>query len=532
MEQWNNAVRPLSKSLLNPGGSSNQAKVTIAVLCLLFLSSTAFSFQPDANSHHRIDPLDRKTLAFYYSTIPSFHHSTIPLLHHSAILPPCGIPHTTYTIMGGTLFPSFLDSLEHRTFEFFWQTTNPENGLTPDRFPTKTFSSIAAVGFALTAYPIGVERGYITRDQAIRRVLTTLRFFYHAKMGPETTSVTGYKGFYYHFLNIDNGTRFDRIELSSIDSAILMYGILFCQSYFDRQTSEEKEIRRLADSLYRRMDWYFMQRDKPLVNMGWTPEDGFAPLNWTGMNEGMLLYVLALGSPTYPIDSTAWKDWTKTYVWAKYYGMDFISFGPLFGHQYSQCWIDFRGIKDAYMRKKGIDYFENSRRATISQRDYAIQNPLHYNDYSDSIWGFTASDGPGDTTIVVDGVKRRFEGYTAHGVSFDWVNNDGTITPAAAGGSIPFAPRICLQALMAMKEKYGQRVWRKYGFIDAFNPTYPTKDGKGWFDKDYLGIDQGPILIMLENYRTGFVWKIMRKNKYIVEGLRRAGFTGGWLEAK
>ena len=423
----------------------------------------------------------------------------------------------------------FLEELEHRTFNFFWQTTDTSNGLTPDRYPTKTFSSIASVGFALTAYPIGVERGYITRRQAVERVLKTLKFFWDAKMGPDRSNVTGYKGFYYHFLDFKNGRRFDSVELSSVDSAILMYGILFCQTYFDRDDPPEKEIRALADSLYRRMDWYFMQRDKPLINMGWTPEEGYAPLDWQGLNEGALVYILALGSPTFPIDSTAWEAWTKTYVWAKYFGKEFISFGPLFGHQYSQCWIDFRGIRDAYMSRKGIDYFENSRRATLSQRDYAIDNPFHYKDYSDSIWGFTASDGPGDTTVVINGVKRSFHGYTAHGVSFDWINDDGTVTPAAAGGSIPFAPEVCIPTLKAMKRKYGSKVWGEYGFVDAFNPTYPSKDGEGWFDRDYLGIDQGPILIMVENYRSGFVWKVMRKNKYIVKGLKAAGFSGGWL---
>jgi hypothetical protein len=425
---------------------------------------------------------------------------------------------------------AFLDSLEQRTFNFFWEATNPANGLTPDRFPTKSFSSIAAIGFALTAYPIGVERGYITREQAIERVLTTLRFFWNAKMGTDKTGTTGYKGFYYHFLSMNSGTRFDDVEVSTIDSALLMYGALFCQTYFDRNTSEEKEIRSLADSLYRRMDWHSMQRDKPLVNMGWTPEEGYAKLNWEGMNEAAFLYILALGSPTYPIEPEAWTAWTKTYIWAKYYGMEFISFGPLFGHQFSHCWIDFRGIYDDYMRKKGIDYFENSRRATLSQQKYAIENPRQYKDYSDSIWGFTASDGPGDTTIIIDGVKRRFQGYTAHGVSFDWVNDDGTITPEAPGGSIPFAPEICISSLKAMKEKYGDHVWRKYGFVDAFNPTFPSNDGAGWFDHDYLGIDQGPILLMLENYRSGFIWNVMKKNPYIVKGLLRAGFSGGWLD--
>jgi hypothetical protein len=447
----------------------------------------------------------------------------------------CWLPSTTIFCQppGGKRYnpdTAFLDSLERRTFKYFWETTNPQNGLTPDRFPTKTFASIAAIGFALTAYPIGVERGYITREQAVRRVLTTLRFFKNAKMGPDRTGVTGYKGFYYHFLNMDNGTRFRGVELSTIDTSLLMLGILFCESYFDHKTSEENEIRSLADSLFRRVDWNFVQNKDFLISMDWHPENGLSSHSWKGYNEAMLLYILALGSPTYPIESQAWKEWTKTYIWAKYYGMDFISFGPLFAHQYSESWIDFRGIKDEYMREKGIDYYENSKRATLSQQQYAIENPRHFKDYSDSIWGFTASDGPGDTTATVDGIKRTFEGYAAHGVSFDWVNDDGTITPTAPGGSIPFAPDICITALKAMKEKYGDRVWGQYGFVDAFNPTYATKDGKGWFDKDYLGIDEGPILLMLENYRTGFVWNVMKKNKYIVTGLRRAGFTGGWLD--
>lgn len=437
------------------------------------------------------------------------------------------------TAVGATAQESrtaFLDSLEHRTFNFFWETTNPANGLTPDRFPTRTFSSIAAVGFALTAYPIGVERHYITREQAVERVLTTLRFFRDASMGPDRTGVTGYKGFYYHFLDLDTGKRYRNVELSTIDTSLLILGVLCCQTYFDRRTAEEEEIRTIADSLYRRMDWHSMQRDPPLVCMGWEPEHGYAPLNWKGLDEGSFLYILALGSPTYPVQPAAWNEWTKTYRWAAYYGTEFISFGPLFGHQYTQCWIDMRGIQDEYMKAKGIDYFENSRRATLSQRAYANENPRGYKDYSDSIWGFTASDGPGDTTVVIDGVKRRFQGYTAHGVSFDWVNDDGTITPAAPGGSIPFAPDVCITALMTMKEKYGERIWRQYGFVDAFNPTFPTSDGTGWFDVDYLGIDQGPILVMLENYRSGLIWNTMKRNHYIVTGLRRAGFSGGWLD--
>jgi hypothetical protein len=245
----------------------------------------------------------------------------------------------------------------------------------------------------------------------------------------------------------------------------------------------------------------------------------------------MILYVLALGSPTNPVEPEAWSAWTKSYAWLKYYGDEFVSFGPLFGHHYSHAWIDFRDIQDAYMKEKGIDYFENSRRATYSHRAYAKENPKQYRDYSESIWGLSACDGPAYTAIVIDGVLRRFEGYAARGCSADWTNDDGTITPTAAGGSLMFAPEICVPALKAMKSKYGNRLYREYGFVDAFNPTYRTpQDPGGWFDKDYLGIDQGPILISLENLRTGLVWKVMRNNPHIVRGLKRAGFSGGWLE--
>ncbi len=427
----------------------------------------------------------------------------------------------------------FLDTLQHRTFRFFWETTNPENGLTPDRYPTLTFSSIAAVGFALTSYPIGVERGYVTRAAAADRVLTTLKFFWQAPQSADPVKAAGYKGFFYHFLFMDSGLRFKDVELSTIDSALLFAGMLFCQSYFDDDTETERQIRVYADSIYRRADWQWFQVRTPRISMGWRPERGFIQTDWKGYDEAMILYILALGSPTYPVESEAWEKWTETYKWASYYNYEFISFGPLFGHQYSHCWIDFRGIQDAYTRAKGIDYFENARRATYSQRAYAKENPQQYRDYSESIWGWTACDGPGGTTFVVDGRTRKFLGYAARGVSFDWVNDDGTIAPTAAGGSLPFAPEICLPALKAMKEKYGPRLWREYGFADAFNPTYITASTpNGWFDVDYLGIDQGPIVIMAENLRSEFVWNTMKKNPYIVQGLKRAGFSGGWLDER
>ena len=444
---------------------------------------------------------------------------------------------------------AFLDTLSRRTFDFFWETTNPRNGLTPDRWPTKSFSSVAAVGFALTAYPIGVERGWVTRDAARDRVLTTLRFFWTAPQGPEGTNVTGYKGFFYHFLDMETGRRFATVELSTIDTALLLAGALTCRQYFDHDDAGDREVRALADSIYHRVDWSWARDDETLVRMGWHPEPanernprGFIPSQWAGYDEAMLLYVLALGSPTHPVDPVAWTQWTRTYKWDRFQGQEFVQFAPLFGHQYSHLWVDFRGIQDAYMRGRGIDYFENSRRATLSQRTYAMTNPAQWRGYGADAWGLTASDGPLDSTFTIDGRTRTFHTYWARGVGTDEMNDDGTLVPTAAGGSVPFAPEATIPTLVAMREWYGEPLFGRYGFVDAFNPTMRTPgpplhhgrivDGVSWFDTDYLGIDQGPIIGMIENWRTGFVWRLMRGNADVVRGLCRAGFTGGWIAGR
>ncbi|MGQ0561776.1 MAG: glucoamylase family protein [Gemmatimonadota bacterium] len=436
---------------------------------------------------------------------------------------------------------AFLDTLQARTFDFFWQTTNPRNGLTPDRYPTPSFSSVAAIGFALTAYPVGVTRGYITREQAVERTLATLRFLWRAPQGATPDAVSGYKGLFYHFLDMETGHRYRTVELSTIDTGLLMAGVLFAQSWFDGPAAGEAEIRALADSLYRRVNWQFAQARPPAVSMGWHPEKGFIAHDWRGYNEGMILLILALGSPTHPVGPDTWAAWTSSYRWGSFYGYEHVGFAPLFGHQYSHIWIDFRGIHDAYMRARGIDYFENSRRATLAQRAYAMANPNGWKDYGADIWGLTASDGPKDVTRVVDGVPRRFFTYAARGASFTEVRDDGTIAPTAAGGSIPFAPEVAIPALRAMRVHYGDKLFREYGFLDAFNPTFTFTDlelrhgsvmGDVWIDGDYLGIDQGPILLMAENHRSGFVWETMKRNPYIVRGLCRAGFSGGWLEGR
>lgn len=421
----------------------------------------------------------------------------------------------------------FLDSLSRDTFRYFWEQAEPSNGLVPDRWPTPSFSSIAATGFGLTSYLVGVERGWVQRDEAATRVLTTLRFFRQAPMGEAEAGTTGHHGFFYHFLDMKTGLRFQQVELSTIDTGLLMAGILSCQSYFDGESETETAIRDAADSLYRAVDWNWAMNGKPVMSMGWHPERGFLDATWRGYNEAMILYVLALGSPTHPVPAETWNAWTETYQWGNSYGQDHVNFGPLFGHQYSHMYIDFRGIQDAYMRSKGMDYFENSRRATLANRAYCIDNPAGWKGYGDRVWGLTACDGPGNEQA---NPNVHFTGYHARGAAQWYVEDDGTLAPTAAGGSIPFAPEVCIPALQQMRRQFGDRLYGPYGFRDAFNLSIVRRDGtEGWFDPDYLGIDQGPILIQAENYRSGLVWEVMKRNPYIREGLRRAGFEGGWL---
>ncbi|KFA27831.1 hypothetical protein KW5_0102420 [Xanthomonas vasicola pv. vasculorum NCPPB 1326] len=437
--------------------------------------------------------------------------------------------------------PPLFSDIERRTFQFFWDTTNELNGLSPDRFPSRPFASIASVGFALTAYPIGIENGWVSRNQAIDRTLTTLKFFRDAPMGPQKTGRAGYKGFYYHFLDMQKGNRYDSwVELSSVDTALLMMGVLFTQSYYDGDDPREKEIRQIADTLYKRVDWRWLQQRAPLISMGWFPESGFINHDWMGYNEAMMLYLLALGSPTHGVDPDAWTSWTRTYNndWGVYQGQEYLSFGPLFGHQYSHVWIDFRDIQDQYMRERGIDYFLNSRRATLAQRDYAIDNPMKWKDYGENVWGLTAGDGPQNTSQEYRGEQRQFRHYSSRGAGLRENFDDGTIVPSAAISSIVFAPEVVIPATEEMHKRYGDFLYSSYGFLDSFNPSFnydiPLKTGRmvpdrGWVASDYIAIDQGPILAMIANYQNEFVWNVMKKNPYIRAGLERAGFTGGWL---
>jgi hypothetical protein len=424
-----------------------------------------------------------------------------------------------------------LDELQRRTFNYFWDLADSTNYQIPDRWPKRTFSSVAATGFGLAAYIVGVEKHYVERAQAAQRVLNTLKVLYDLPQGMEVSGMGGYKGFFYHFLTYENATRYKNVELSTIDTGLLMAGVLGVQSFFDQDNEIENEIRQLADDLFRRVEWDWMVSEEGLISMGWKPESGKLKHSYKGYSEAMILYILALGSPTHAIDAEMWDNWTSTYPWETFQSETFVNYSPLFIHQYSHMFIDFRNIKDEYMAEKGIDYFENSRRATLANKKYCIENPFNATGYGEHCWGLTACDGPGYRETTVNGNPWTFLGYAARGASAVYTRDDGTIAPTAAGGSVPFAPEICIPALEYMWETYYENLVGDYGFKDAFNLTWvdPDTGEVGWFDNDYLGIDQGPILIQIENYRSGIVWEVMKKNPYIRQGLKKAGFTGGWL---
>ena len=422
---------------------------------------------------------------------------------------------------------AMLDQLQKETFAYFLHESNSENGLVLDKTKKDWPASIAATGLALAAYPIGVERSFLTREEAIKRTLATLRFFSNSRQSTETDA-TGYRGFYYHFLDMETGRRAWKCELSTIDSTLLLAGALTAAMYFDRDTPDEHEVRELGDALYRRADWQWAQDEGLTVSHGWKPETGFLEYRWQGYNEALLLYVLGLGSPTYPLAGESYPAWSSSYEWKKIYDIEFLYAGPLFIHQFSHLWLDFRGIQDAFMREKGIDYFENSRRATLIQQQYAIQNPHQFAHYGECCWGITASDGPGPVTRRVHGIEREFFGYVARGAPYG--PDDGTIAPWAVVASLPFAPEIVLPTIHRLNE-LRLRETNPYGFKATFNPTYPEKGGRpyGWVTPWHYGLNQGPIVMMIENYRTGLLWKLMQRCSYLVKGLHRAGFRNGWL---
>ena len=405
----------------------------------------------------------------------------------------------------------FLDYLEQTALDFFWYESDTSTGLIRDRSEPWAASSVAAVGFGLTAFPVGVERGWLTRAEAAGRTAKVLETLWSAPQGAAASGVSGYNGWFYHFLDMRSGLRTWDSELSSIDTGLLIAGVLFAQEYYTGSDSVETHIRTLAGSLFDRIDWQWMTNGLSSLTMGWFPvgsaNPGFISARWIGYNEAMILNLIGIGANVNPLPSAVWTSWLSGYQWKTYYGYDYVWYPALFTHQYSHCWIDFRGRRDSYMRSKGIDYAENTRRATMAQWEYAKANPGGWTDYGANVWGFTACDGPN---------SGPFAGYRERGAPAGY--DDGTIAPTAAGGSLPFAPAVSLPTMKYLYAAYRDSLWTPYGFRDAFNRS------ANWWGPDVIGIDQGPILLMAENYRSGVVWKTFMKSAVIRQGLQRAGF--------
>ena len=429
--------------------------------------------------------------------------------------------------------PLDLQHLQTRAFKYFENETDPHNGLVRDKDTANWPASIAATGLALAAYPVAVENGLMSKQAAIERTLAALTFFAESPQGTESDA-TGYRGFYYHFLDMQTGRRAWHCEISTVDSAFLFAGMLAAAAYFADDTPEQRRLRDLAHALYERADWAWALAPNGTIGHGWRPESGFIPYRWEGYDEGLLLYVLALGSPTHPVAASAFEAWASTYEWIRIYDLDYLHSGPLFTHQLSHIWIDFRGIQDDFMRQKGIDYFENSRRATVIQQRYAIDNPLGFAGYHAESWGITASDGPGPATLEIDGIVRQFYDYEGRGVPYGI--DDGTLAPWAVVASLPFAPEIVLPTLSYFMHNLQLHEQHLCGFKASFNPTFvdpsATKASTGWISSYCFGLNLGPIVLMLENHRSELVWDLMRGCRPIVDGLRRAGFNGGWLNAE
>lgn len=417
---------------------------------------------------------------------------------------------------------AFIDTLQYRSFLYFIHEINPEKGLVRDRSRTGSPATIVGSGFAIPVWAIGAEKGWISREQAVTYTLNTLRFFRQAEQGT-APDATGYKGMYYHFLTMDSGTRTWESELSTVDTGLLLAGVRFARNYYSRDIPAEQEIRALADTLTYRVDWDWAtlhsgDRYDQTLSLGWRPESGFHPVGWVGYNEALIMYIIAAGSG-YNGAEKAYERWLSFYDWRMAYpDIRLVSFPPMFGHQYSHIFVDFRNRPDRYMKAKGLDYFENSRRAVQVQRRYAMDNPRRFNGYDSLTWGLSACDGPGPDYNTA---RHKFDYYTARGTSGPTLiqNDDGTIAPTAAAASIVFEPDLVRPALFAMYKRYGEKgLWGKYGFKDAFNPT------AGWIADEYLAIDQAPIVLMIENWRNEFIWKNMMNDPVVQKGLKILGF--------
>jgi hypothetical protein len=394
---------------------------------------------------------------------------------------------------------NFLDEMQRRGCLYFAEQAGSKSGQVLDRsanggngkLDPRHMASIAATGFGLTALCIADKRGYQPHAQVLEQVRRTLRFL--------CDTMPNEHGFFYHFTDVNSGKRWENSEVSSIDTALLLCGVLTARAHF----GGDPEIQRLATTVYTRVDWPWMLNGGPAFDMGWKPEGGFLKARWNHYCELMMICLLAIGSPSHPVDPGCWDAFTRPEM--SYAGFTYISAAdPLFVHQYSHAWFDFRRKRDKY-----ADYFANSILATRAQEAFCISLGRPYSqDYwgisaSDSQHGYTAWGGPG---IRGTGSTQGFGGI------------DGSVVPYATAGSLPFLPADCLRVQRSLKDRYGNYAWGRYGFCDAFHPEAQ------WYDPDVLGIDLGIGVLMAENLRTGFVWETFARNPEVSLAMQRAGF--------
>ena len=394
---------------------------------------------------------------------------------------------------------TFLEDYAKRCFRYFWEQANPHTGLCMDRARMNgdpsggNVGSAASTGFGLTAMCIGAAHGWISHAQARNRVATTLHFLWSRAFHDH--------GWYYHFMDASTGARRLNSEISSVDTAFLMAGVLTAAEYF----STDREIRTLAKQIFERVDFQWMLAgNRYLLSHGVQPGSGFIDLHWSYYCEASLLYLLGIGAPHRPLSTDSWYAWTRPKI--TYDKWTFVSGGALFTHQFSHAWVDFRHQIDG--DPSNIDYFLNSQIATFAHRDFCISLRSKYTAYGPNMWGITVSDSP--------------IGYVSWGgPPYDGPIN-GTLVPCAAAGSLMFAPQICLPVLQAMHDTYGDKVYQRYGFTDAFNPNWHDK--KLWVNPDVIGIDLGISLLSIENLLTGNVWRWFMRNQYVQTGMERVGF--------
>ena len=418
---------------------------------------------------------------------------------------------------------ALLDRLQRGAYGYFDDYTNADNGLVADTSRPNSPCSIAVMGLALSCYPVAVRRGWLSRDAAMARTLKALRFLWNSVQSDQADS-TGYKGFYYHFLDMQTGRRVWQCELSLIDTALLAAGIVAVGCYFDGD-GDEADIRSLSEALYRRIDWQWAENEGKTLAQGWKPECGFLHYGWEGYNEATILYVLGIGSPTFPLPVDSFARWTATYQWENLLGQELLYSGPLFTHLFSHAWIDFRGIPDQFMRQRHSDYFQNTKAAIALQREYCARNPHGFSAYQRNFWGITAGDGPDDRGTRQTPGGRRFFGYMSRGVPYG--PDDGTVAPWAMLASLPFDTEAALRGTRHILENFPQ-VCSHDRFSSGFNPTL-LDSSQGWLSQGWYGLDQGLLVIMIENHRTGLLWEITRRSPIFRGGLQRAGFVGEWL---